>query len=56
MSAEVHSVLTETKGKRFILSPSAGPYEETISPHVVSNYHAFLDAARSVGNGTRQGV
>lgn len=44
MRAEVRAVLAECQGKRLILSPSAGPYEEELSPRQVENYLAFLEA------------
>jgi hypothetical protein len=42
---EVRDLVREVAGRRFILSPSAGPYEQTISPHMTANYLAFLEAA-----------
>ncbi len=44
MTEAVQAVLAECRGKRLILSPSAGPYEEVISPRMVENYLAFLKA------------
>jgi hypothetical protein len=44
MASEVRKVLAECQGKRLILSPSAGPYEEELSPRQVENYLAFLQA------------
>ena len=44
MIEAVQAVLAECRGKRLILSPSAGPYEEVISPRMVENYLAFLKA------------
>ena len=32
------------RGKRFMLSPSAGPYEQDPGERVFANYHAFLEA------------
>lgn len=49
MSEAVRTVLEECAGKRFILSPTAGPYEEKISADVRGNYHAFLDAGWKYG-------
>jgi uroporphyrinogen-III decarboxylase len=49
MRDEVRRVLDEAAGRRFILSPSAGPYEETISPRMIENYLAFLDAGWDFG-------
>lgn len=45
MREEVARVLDEVKGHRFILSPTAGPYEKTVSQRIIDNYMAFLDAA-----------
>jgi hypothetical protein len=42
MAEAVRAVLDGTRGKRFILSPTAGPYEETISNQMVENYLAFI--------------
>ena len=44
MAEAVRTVLDECRGKRHILSPSAGPYEETISEHMAENYLAFMKA------------
>jgi len=49
MREEVKRVIEEVAGRRFILSPSAGPYEQTISPRMIENYLAFLDAGVSFG-------
>ena len=46
------SLLAEVKaipGARLILSPSAGPYEPSLSPQVAANYLAFLDAGWDLG-------
>lgn len=50
MRQEVRNVLKEAKGYRFILSPTAGPYEQQIPSHMIENYMAFLEegAAGSV--------
>ncbi len=45
MEEEVRRVITEAGGRRFIISPTAGPFEETIQEDVVANYLAFLEAA-----------
>jgi hypothetical protein len=45
MAEAVRQVLDECRGKRLILSPSAGPYETEISPRLVDNYRAFLQTA-----------
>ncbi|OGV62747.1 MAG: hypothetical protein A3K19_10570 [Lentisphaerae bacterium RIFOXYB12_FULL_65_16] len=44
MRQAVKAVIDEANGRRFILSPSAGPYEPTISDRVRANYVAFLNA------------
>ena len=49
MAAEVARVLAEVNGRRWILSPSAGPYEATISDQMQRNYLAFLRAGWILG-------
>ncbi|MFH1567937.1 MAG: uroporphyrinogen decarboxylase family protein, partial [Gemmatimonadota bacterium] len=49
MSRRVHEILDEARGRRLILSPTAGPYEEHPDPRVFANYRAFLEAARGYG-------
>lgn len=44
MKKEVHDILDECKGKRLILSPSAGPFDADISDNMVNNYLAFIEA------------
>jgi len=44
MRQAVTAVLDECRGKRLILSPSAGPYEESITPELAANYLAFMQA------------
>lgn len=44
MRQAVHEQLRSVRGKRFMLSPSAGPYEHDPSPPVFENFHAFLAA------------
>lgn len=44
MAEAVRAVLDECRGKRLILSPSAGPYEETLSERMAQNYLAFMRA------------
>jgi len=43
MHAAVKEVLEETKGKRFMLSPSAGPYEHSIPEQMQENYLTFME-------------
>jgi hypothetical protein len=45
MAAATRTVLDECRGRRHILSPSAGPYEATLTPRMADNYLAFLQAA-----------
>lgn len=45
MAKAVGEVLEECRGKRLILSPSAGPYEQDITPAMAANYMAFMRAA-----------
>ncbi|MCX7806517.1 MAG: uroporphyrinogen decarboxylase family protein [Planctomycetota bacterium] len=42
MAAAVRAILDECRGRRLILSPTAGPYEENISDRMVENYLVFL--------------
>lgn len=49
MKDEVRRVIGEARARRFILSPTAGPYDGNISQMVVENYLAFLDAAWDAG-------
>jgi len=45
----VREAIGEGRGGRFILSPTAGPYEESLSPRAVANYLAFVDAGMRYG-------
>jgi uroporphyrinogen-III decarboxylase len=45
MAEAVRAVLNECKGKRLILSPSAGPYEPAISERIQANYLTFMKTA-----------
>lgn len=49
MKRLVRQTLDEAGGRRLILSPTAGPYEERPDPRVFANYRAFLDAAWEYG-------
>ncbi|MEX0775461.1 MAG: uroporphyrinogen decarboxylase family protein [Phycisphaeraceae bacterium] len=49
MRQAVRDQLTRLRGQRFMLSPSAGPYEAQPDPRVFANYHAFLDAGWEFG-------
>lgn len=46
----VHEAIDEGKSGRFILSPTAGPYEETISKKTSDNYLAFIRAGIEFGS------
>ena len=46
MRAEVRRLLKIVSGKRFILSPTAGPYDPAPPERLIQNYHAFLDEAQ----------
>lgn len=43
MRAEVRRVLELARGRRFILSPSAGPFHDELPPRMRDNYLAFLE-------------
>jgi uroporphyrinogen-III decarboxylase len=45
MIAAINSVLDECKGKRFILSPSAGPFIESLPKQMIENYITFMETA-----------
>jgi hypothetical protein len=45
MRQAVRDVLSECKGRRLLLSPSAGPYDPAPSEQFLKNYHAFVDEA-----------
>ncbi len=47
MRAAVQDQMRRLEGRRFMLSPSAGPYEENPGERVIANYLAFLDAVCS---------
>jgi uroporphyrinogen-III decarboxylase len=49
IDALVKSAVKEAEGGRFILSPTAGPYEEIITDHQVKNYIAFIEAGAKYG-------
>jgi uroporphyrinogen-III decarboxylase len=42
MAEAVRAVLDEACGRRLILSPTAGPYEQSISAQMVENYLTFM--------------
>jgi len=45
MDAAVRACIDECRGRRFMLSPTAGPYEATIGDCVRDNYIQFLSSA-----------
>ncbi|HCE43373.1 MAG TPA: hypothetical protein DET40_07480 [Lentisphaeria bacterium] len=45
MEQAVLDVLEECRGKRLIISPSAGPYEDVIPPQMQKNYEVFIRTA-----------
>lgn len=45
MRQAVRDVLAECKGKRLILSPSAGPYDPAPTEQFLRNYRVFIDEA-----------
>ena len=45
MKQAVTDLLDEVGGRRFILSPSAGPYDENVSEQFLENYAVFLKTA-----------
>jgi uroporphyrinogen-III decarboxylase len=49
MAEAVRVVIAECRGKRFILSPTAGPYEPDIPPAMVENYLTFLKTGWEAG-------
>jgi uroporphyrinogen-III decarboxylase len=49
MDSLVKETIKEAEGGRFVLSPTAGPYEEVITEHQVKNYIAFIEAGVKYG-------
>lgn len=47
MREMVDAVLDEVAGRRFILSPTAGPFDEDPSGRLIDNYLAFIEAGAS---------
>jgi len=46
---EIKQIIEEGKSGRFILSPTAGPYEPSLDEHMVESYLAFIDAGLEFG-------
>jgi hypothetical protein len=49
MERLVERTIEEGREGRFILSPTAGPYEESITPRMQDNYVRFLEAGAKYG-------
>jgi hypothetical protein len=49
LEAMVHDAIEEARGGRFILSPTAGPYEESLTDHQIKNYITFIEAGIKYG-------
>jgi hypothetical protein len=49
IEAQVKDALAQAEGGRFILSPTAGPYDENITERAVANYLAMIDAGLKYG-------
>lgn len=47
MAQAVRDVLDQCRGRRLILSPSAGPYEKNVSEQFLRNYIVFMETAWS---------
>lgn len=45
MEAAVEEVLRDAEGQRFILSPTAGPFDPDVPPQVIENYLTFIETA-----------
>lgn len=45
MADAVTAALAEARGRRFILSPTAGPYDPDVSDHFIENYLVFMKTA-----------
>ena len=50
IDALVRDAVDEAGSGRFILSPTAGPYEEVITEHQVRNYIAFIESGIKYGS------
>ena len=53
MREAVRALLDEARGERFVLSPTAGPYERKLSAAMRDNYLAFLAAGEEFGRNWR---
>ncbi|MHB0936283.1 MAG: uroporphyrinogen decarboxylase family protein [Armatimonadota bacterium] len=49
MEDTVRACLDECRGRRFMLSPSAGPYETDVPPRLRENYLRFMEAGWKYG-------
>lgn len=50
MRGKVQAVLAEAAGHRFILSPTAGPFDPHPSARLIENYRAFIEAGSTAVN------
>lgn len=53
MAEAVRKVLEETQGRRFILSPTAGPFDPDVPDRVLRNYEMFMKSAQPFSRGMR---
>jgi hypothetical protein len=49
LEAMVHDAIEEARGGRFILSPTAGPYEDSLTEGQIKNYITFIEAGIKYG-------
>lgn len=49
MRAEVRRILREANGRRFVLSPTAGPFHPRLNDRMRDNYLAFMDEGDRAG-------
>ncbi|MBT4501451.1 MAG: hypothetical protein HOC74_27230, partial [Gemmatimonadetes bacterium] len=50
MAASVTDLLEECRDRRFILSPTAGPFDPDPPESIIRNYRVFLETAWEYGN------
>jgi len=50
MRAAVNSLLDEVAGRRFILSPTAGPYDPDVNSRFIENYETFIETGWNYKN------
>jgi hypothetical protein len=54
MAEAVRGLCEECRGRRFILSPTTGPYDPDVSGRVIDNYVSFLETAWGFPAGCRR--